>query len=246
MILRYGSYDHALSEAAVVIEKQTLRGEGGTAYGVRERWEISGVLQADSPAELTAAIDALCAAYRQPADEVSLRQSDGQTATAHRLRARDALGGIRVVAPPSFPVGEGGEYSRFRSYRLALEADLPLTDRQSELLVWSELLETSGGGPREVYLELRNGPPQRQLVSQATPYRALQQGRAVGLTGYPPIASPLWPAQEDRPERRIRHQLPRTVGSGPDRAATEYEVTWSYSFHSATPLAGTLLGRIEA
>ena len=245
MILRYGNYDHALAEAAVVIERSTLQSEDGVPYAVRERWLISGVLQAESQLELTEAIAALCAAYAAPAEEVSLRQGDGATLTAHRLRASDTLGGIRVVMPPSFPAGEGAEYSRYRSYRVVLEADVRLHARDAEILAWSESLEFSGGGPREVYLELRNGPPQRQTVSQETPFRVVQQGRAVGLTGYPLIATPLWPAQEDRPERRIRHLLPRTVGHGRDRTATEYEVTWSYSFHSATPLVGTLLGRVD-
>ncbi len=46
MYLKYGSYHHADNEASVAISKDGLFARGGMSYGVRERWTISGRLQA--------------------------------------------------------------------------------------------------------------------------------------------------------------------------------------------------------
>jgi hypothetical protein len=240
MILKYGNYAHALGEATIVIGVQPLFNEQGTRYAERERWEISGFLQASTTTALTAAINAMKAAYALPNQELGLYLGDGHTLSSHYIRPSDTLAGIRVISGPNFPQGRGAEYSTFRSYQIVLEADRPVDesahDPDATLLAWEETLTFTGGGPRFVYLQTLLGLPQKQIVAAATPFRVTQQGRAVGQSLYPPPATPLWPIAEHVDDRKLTRKSPRA--STPAGGPTEYEVTWQYVFESESPLVG--------
>jgi hypothetical protein len=85
-----------------------------------------------------------------------------------------------------------------------------------------------------IYLDTLDGLPQPQLAQQRTTCRARQQGRAVGLAAYPPVAPPIWPQAEMQQERRLIIRSPRRVANN----LTEFAVEWTYVFESATPIAG--------
>lgn len=238
MILTYGNYRHALAETGVSIRRETIYASTGVPLATRERWRIQGVLHADSPQDVTRAIDELTAAYAQPGKDVVLYLPDGVTPSAHVILARHTLGGVRVVRPLEFLQGTGAEYSTFRSYTIELEADLPLQGEANVLVRWEETLSSSGGGPRWVYLATLVGPPVRQQVQESTPYRVTQVGRAVGYRDYPTPAEPIWPGACHHDATVITRRTPRRVGSGSTAADTEFEVTWHYQFESLAPLVG--------
>jgi hypothetical protein len=235
MYLKYGSYQHAANEASVVISKDTVFSEAGTARGLRERWNIQGRLQADDQAALTAAIGALEAAYAVQAQDVGFYVDDGQP-TSHRIESAATLGGVRVISPPSFPQGQGAEYSTFRTYSIVLEAEW--LDTQAGLLSWHESIRFSGGGPQFGHLEPINGQPVKQLLKQATTYRAVQSGEAVGYLAYPVPALPIWPQAEHVNRREIHFDLPRRSGPPGHATYTQFKVRWSYVFEDAGPLLG--------
>lgn len=240
MILKYGSYAHALGEATIVITVTPLFNEQRAHYANRERWEIAGFLQAATPQALTAAINTMQAAYGLPDQSLALYLSDGVTLTSHAISAADTLDGVRVVSGPNFPQGRGAEYSTFRSYQIIVEADRPLAsadpDPYSALLAWEETIVLSGGGQRFVYLQTLYGLPQKQLVAAATPFRATQQGRAIGLFVYPLAPPPIWPAAEHIDQRKVSRKSPRSFDQ--ERGSSEFETTWTYSFESEAPLIG--------
>lgn len=235
MYLKYGTYRHAPGEVSVAISKQGIFSDAGISRGVRERWEIQGRLQAADQSSLSTAIAALVAAYSQQAQDAGF-YFDNDQPTSHVIVSAASNGGVRVIGPPSFPQGKGAEYSTFRTYTIALEAEW--LDPTATLLSWNETLSFDGGGPQVIFLEPINGLPQRQLLKQATTYRAAQSGRAVGYLGYPFPPAPLWPAAEHVDRRQIRYELPDR--SGPIGAATytQFGITWSYSFEDAAPLIG--------
>jgi hypothetical protein len=235
MYLKYGSYQHAAHEVSVTISKQGLFAEGGSSRGWRERWNIQGRLQAGDPAALTAAIDALTAAYGVQAQDVGFFLDSGEP-TSHAIASARTNGGVRVVAPPSFPEGRGAEYSTFRNYTIVLEAEL--LDPSTALLSWTEVLTFKGGGPQFAFLEPINGAPQKQLLKQATTFRATQSGQAVGQFSYPTPAPPIWPAAEHADQRDVRLELPKRHGPPGNPTYTEFKITWSYSFEDAGPLVG--------
>jgi len=235
MYLKYGSYQHAANEASVVISKEGLFSESGAPRGVRERWQIQGRLQAANQASLTAAIEALTNAYAQPAQDVGFYLDDGQP-TSHVLISAATQGGVRIVVPPSFPEGKGAEYSTFRSYVIVLEAET--LDSSVGLLQWIEVIQMRGGGPRFGYLQPVNGLPQKQLLQEATTYRATQSGQAVGQFAYPDPAAPLWPLAEHVDQREIRRELPKRSGLPGNAVYSQYKISWSYSFEDVAPLTG--------
>ncbi len=235
MYLKYGDYRHASGEVAVAITKQGLFSDAGIARGVRERWDLQGRLQAATPAALSEAIEELVAAYSVQGEDVGF-YFDDDTPSTHQITGSATNGGVRVVAPPSFPQGKGAEYSTFRTYTIALEAEL--IDADASLIAWHERLNFTGGGPQFAFLQPINGLPIKQLLKQSTPYRATQSGEAIGQLTYPVPASPLWPSAEHVHLREVHYELPKRMGTGANTTFSEYRVTWSYQFESATPLVG--------
>jgi len=233
MILRYGSFAHDQNECAVVISKRAVFSPRGERMSTRETWHVTGIRHAASQSALTSALAELRNAYSVNGRDVGLYLDDGVTPTDHVLISAAAIGGVRVVAL-DFPRGEGAEYSTFRTYRLILEAEF--ADGSSNLLEYYESLSFEGtGGPRRVFLEVLEGLPQEQIGTQATLSRATQQGRAVGLAGYPIPPPPVWPAAERPDRRRFTLRTPERSGG----QFLRYQVEWSYTFESITPLAGT-------
>ena len=233
MYLRYGPYIHAQNEPAVQIGKRAIFSPRGLRQSVRETWRIVGVLRAASQPALTAAIADLRSAYNVNGYDLGLYLDDQTTLTDHVMTSSAALGGTRVTAL-DFPAGAGAEYSTFRSYSIAVEADFP--DTSNNLLDFSETLSFEGtGGPRVIFLDTLDGLPQPQIAQQRTTTRARQEGRAVGLATYPPVPPPIWPQAEMQPARRLVLRSPRRAAGN----LTEFAVEWSYSFESIAPLAGT-------
>lgn len=240
MYLKYGNYTHQLDEAAVNISRQALLTDAQVPYGYKETWRVTGFLQADTAAQVTTAIRALERAYSVHGQNVSLLMNDG-SASAHAMNSSDSVGGVIIMEPPSFPEGTGAEYSTFRSYAITLEAEFgtdPSGGTPSGIISWEETVTLSGGGPRHVLLELRSGPPQKQLVSEQTVFRATQTGHAVGYLNWPVVPAPIWPAHEDQPARQVSFDNPEETGYGAFAFRKNFPVSWSYQFHSASLLNG--------
>ncbi len=137
---------------------------------------------------------------------------------------------------PVFPKGKGAEYSTFRNYTIVLEAER--LDAGATVVGWHEVLSFQGGGALVAFLEPINGQPQKQLLKQATTYRASQSGEAVGRTSYPAPAVPMWPGSELA--RPARDSLRAAAARGPPGSPfyTQFKVSWNYRFEDAGPLVG--------
>jgi hypothetical protein len=239
MFLKYGTYTHAADECSLVVTRTPRFNEGGQVVSVIEQWQISGFIQAATQAALTTALAALKTAYATNGLDLTLFLNDGVTPTHHAIANADTLGGVRVVSAPSFPMGRGAEYGGFRSYTVALEAEIPVSGYAALLVFFEETLSFSGGGSRFVHLQTLTGNAQKQTVAAATPYRATQEGISVGYAASPSIPGPLWVADEMRDQRRINYRSPKRRGPVGAPAYTEYESTWSYQFESVNALSGS-------
>lgn len=236
MYLSYGSYTHPAGEVTVAIQRTPTFNEGGQLYGYKETWHIQGFLQAVDQRSLTTALNSLKAAYSQQAGDLVLHLDDG-TFTTHALLAVNCIGGTRVVGGPSFPDGKGAEYSTYRNYEITVEGDVPNVD--ANLMAFMEVVTFEGdGGPLTVILQTLTGQPQKQTTAQQTPFRATQQGSAIGHFAYPPIPLPIWPDALIHPRVKPTKKLPKRSGPIGRPTYTEWEVSWSYEFESVTPLVG--------
>lgn len=235
MQLVYGGYSFAVNEAEVQIARTTRRGEGGHPIGYNERWTVTGKLQGATQAAVNGAINALEAAFAVEDRDLSL-YLDGGGLSEHHLDTSDSVGGTRVVEPPSFPEGRGGEFSTWRMFRVVVEADF--LDAFLDVFFWTESLSFWGGGPQDKLWEPLAGLPIRQRVRLFTTYHATQTGNAIGKADYPDPPLPLWPGSEDIPARRIDKGFPKRAGPVGSPEYTEYPISWSYTFHEAVPLVG--------
>lgn len=239
---KYRNYSHAVGEAGIAITRDTKFSADGIEEHVTTRWDYTGVLIAADQATLITEIRALESAYEQHGGEAYIMDD---TNILHSLKSSQAIGGVRVVRKPSFTEFVGAEGQTQRTYNLALEADIitAASDAGSGIVEWEETLSFSGGGPRWVYLPVLNGQPQKQTTHQATTYKAVQSGRAVGLSGYPTVPRPIWPQALHQDQSGSQISSPVKVGSGAAATSRRYPVSWTYVFESTEPLIGTPTAR---
>lgn len=242
--LKYGTYEHNLGEASVSITRQSLLTDSGVPYSWLTTWDIRGTLKGTSQADVGTKINALVNAYATLGGDAKLVFDNGSD-TVHVIDASNTIGGIRLVRPPAFPVGDGAEYSLYRNYSVTLEAEEEISYAggafgASDIIQWQETVEISGdNGPRKAVIEVLNGLPQEQVLTSHSAVYAVQRGSAVGRASYPNPASPLWPAAEQGGERRIVRTSPEAKGPFVIglRSYRMFRIEWSYSFLAATPLA---------
>lgn len=238
--VKYGSYSHAAGEVELVITEDILETDSATPYARLVRWELLGLLMADTPQQIDDAVEALRAAYATNGQDLSLivTGSDGATFTADvSIDSSLAVGGVRVISGPSFPSNRNAAYSTHLPYSITLEAEIPVDDAPTLMRSFSETISFSGGGPKYGILEPTTGLPVRQQLKQNTAFRAEQSGRAVGLYQRPVRPLPLWPAWLVD-SGSYRKQNPRRRGSGASLTYTDYEIEWSYRFESPYLLTG--------
>jgi len=233
MIFVYGNYAHDDGEVELRIQKRPVFNARGFRHGIVETWNIKGVLQADTQAELGAKINALVDAYKHDDKSAGLHLAEGAGSTSHQLPTGTAEGGVRVVAGPSFPVGSGPQYAAGaagRDYTIRLQAFYP--ELLTNLLSYQETISAKGsGGPRFVVLEVLNGPPVKQQVASKTPVSLTQIGNAVGHLSYPVPPPPIWAVS-------LEHEELRSIVKRSKRRSRndfyEYPISWQYTFESPT------------
>lgn len=236
MQLKYRNHEHADDEVGVTMKQETLWSERGRAHATRHTWTIQGQLIGNATqAEITTAIQALEDAYSVDGGDLTLYLSDGTTVSAHRLRSRDTIGGVKIVQRPSFPKGDGAEYAAgcMRTYEIVAQADFPIWSEN--LLAWHQAFSIRGiaGAEKWVLVPTLNGSWQRQTVNARTPMFVIQKGFAVGQFRYPIPAAPLFSAVFEHGEQRlIDKDDPQRIGTD----LTNYRINWQYTFESNTPI----------
>jgi hypothetical protein len=237
--LRYGSYLFPANAVAVATDKRPAFDGRGKPVSRRDTFTMHGWLlpspAAVTPAAAQADLANQCALLEralavQFADLVMTRDDGG---IAFALLNATSIDGVRITSGPNYPTGEGAEFATFRSFSFTAEASYAVAGAASPLVSFQETVTFTGGGPVKDFLQPVNGPPVRQLLLQATPYRATQQGQAVALGGWPTAPGPLWPqALLKNPDLSFASPVFQ-LGRG-----LEYPISWAYVFGSAAPLQG--------
>lgn len=239
MIVKYGGNARADHENWFRFENRFRHNRLGRPQSIINRATIWGVLKADSQSALTTAINQLESDFSEDGGDLIVYLSDGTTPTQHFILNSGTIDGVRVKSinyldrDPRH--GQSGcEYVNRRTYQIVLEAERFDADA-SQILLWEETVIGIGtGGSVFIQKPALTGPPQRQAIQQFSSYGAIQVGRAIGYTGYPIYATPIWPGDEHVEKRRIELGTPKF---GAVRN-TEFPVTWRYEFESARILTG--------
>ena len=235
MFFKYGNYSHEAGEvAATALTKAAVYDSAGNLLGYSHTWQLKGRIHAASASALTAAIQAMEAAYAVQGQDAGF-WLDAATPSAHYMRSADMVGGVKVTKPPSYGDDAPGQYTTYRDYTIELSATTAPPEGSGgggTATQWNETVTFYGGGPVYTWLVCRDAPPQRQLTTMQTTWRASQSGEAVSSMGsYPMPPAPRWPSYCHTERTEIIYHAVRMVGKLP-----QYRTTWKYEFEADVPL----------
>ena len=226
MYLYYNGLWFDANEAEITLSRRRTYNPQNKLQKETHVWNVNGVRQAANQAALTTSINTF-ESYMQDGGDIGLYLDDQTTLTSHYLVSSQSLGGTKIV-DLSYPQGKGAEYSTFRTWSFTLEADFaPKFVGILGPIEFEESLTFEGGLPRKVWLECAVGPPQEQLVSQQTTYRATQTGSAKQISVPPSVPPAIWP------DALISRQISKVTQSG---NGLTFGRSWTYTFESDEPL----------
>lgn len=206
----------------------------GELYAKLLKISIDFRLIGTSPTALDSQITGLETFYAGTQDSFRLLHDNGTTPTAHSWAAGTTFGGFRVSKPPSYLRFQNAEYVAYRTGQIELEALIKLFDDNSRILEFSETLEYEGGGEIYGHLIPNEGLATKQRTREKALWLGTQSGRITHQGEYGAIPRPIFPgALIAKP--KLRAESARRIGS----SLVGYPTSYSYSFESATPLAGT-------
>lgn len=184
--------------------------------------------------EIKTALDSLAAAYANNNFDIALYHDDG-TRSHFYMTSSDSLGGTKVVVRDYPDLVNPCDYANGVGYRIVVEAEYPVNELSP--MVFVETLDFTGNcGPVYTWQTPRSGPPFRELESEQSQQVVRQSGHALGLTGYPLIPDPIWPALELQHLRRITPKGPEAAGA--NLRYRDFGMSWEYTFISGEPLSG--------
>lgn len=240
MLLTYGEYEHPTKTTTPRVESEPLRTNRGQVWAIRQTVTVSGEVNGDSTSDVADAVESLIAAYATDGLDFVWSFTGGEATPEINLISDNCWGGVRVVRRPSFVAGEGGEYSNYRKFELAVQGDV-LISGSSFPVIWeyqNSYSRTGTGGAVHKLVPLKNEPPQKQQVRRFSVVTASQTWRVVGTLQHLPtlIPRPLWPFAEKLDQRVInRDDEPQQVLNG---TGLGFALSGSYQFEHNGPLAG--------
>ena len=217
----YGSFSHEPNEANLVSMSSQVRfGPRNKTLSQTKTVSLFGEIQASSVTAIISRINEIETAYST--NRLDFRYTvDGSL--AHSLLNGGSSSGVTVTSR-SFPRGDGAELATKRSFAITLQATYDVAGADSELVSWTESIETIGtGGPKFEIVDTVNGPVAVYIaVRSIQSYH--QTGMAVGYTTYPDPPGPVNPAGEMLDRRRISRISGRNMGN----QIRFFTTKWSY------------------
>lgn len=237
--IRYGNYVHRVSEGLLKISRQPIENHSGAPMAFVETWQWSGKLYFGdcSVQSGTAAIAAFERAYSLNGKDLVLETIDG-VPTHHALRARDCIGGTKVVGLPEFPEGAGAEAIGYRSYTIAVQGTKPIFNGASLFTEFNETISIEGGGWKTGCREVNFGPGVQQRLRTHSTCFATQSGRAVAYLGNPAVPPPIWPGARVDQFPRLELSSPEVESGGTFSTLTNRNISWSYNYEFPFRLFG--------
>ena len=237
MYVRYANFQHIPHEVNLEnYQRFVIYNQRGRRRSLKHRMTLTGELQYDTQAALSAAIEQFETAYNEDGmGDIGLYQDDG-TLTPHHLINNTSLAGVKIVYI-DFPKGDAAEYATKRSFRLIAEAEY--LDPEDGIVSFSETLSyLSTGGPCFSVHNVARGAPIAIQRCQRTAQHIVQSGHIVGLISYGLTPGPIFPAYEHLDRRQFMPGSPKVYGGS--------LLDWpsSYAFYFTLPSAGSALPSI--
>lgn len=230
-------YRHDDNEVAITaITRQSEQNGGGITSCIKTSWQLEGILQGSTQAELTQKMLILEAAYRNQGFSAVFFDNSGAP-TAHSLGGPASRNGCTTVSGVNWIMRNGAEYSTFRSYSLVIEAESD--NRFVDIWNFSESISRVGNtGPRTVWKHNLNDVPQKQLTWLRTTQRVIQRGQIVGMFRYVAPPPPMWPQAMLNDVEELTYGSPKRFGPIGRPYHREFPTEYAYYFESNVPLFG--------
>lgn len=223
----YRGYAHDENEVTVAVASRTERTVSGlpikrvTTYTIRGR-------KIGTPAQITSQMADLVDAYSYDGGDFVGLDDDGQ-ATYYRLISADTLGGVRVMQIPTIPAAQGADYATKIDYEIILEAQYQLSFGNA-FDDFSETIAIEGGGPLLIVVDVVEGDPIEQIITEKTQYIGRQVGTATSYSPNVQVPRPLFPS------KRVTWKNPAITRFLDNSSQIfRYRYSWDYEFRSATP-----------
>lgn len=230
MIFRYGSYAHDDGECWVENPNpENIVSSDGLLIGVKVRLIIHGRKHAADPTALTAALQAMEAAYFIQGQDASL---DG---TVLAITSASTRNGVVVTQPPAYTGTTPGQYTTYVDYTIALEAEMipqnpqPFFDYNEEITFSPPSFAGTNQG--FVFRQPLEGLPQRQGGGVFT-FQAHQSGEVSGNFWWLEPQIPAWPDHIHWEQSTVKY----TTAKGATKGGFRYRTTWDYNFEAPVPL----------
>lgn len=231
--LVYGDYAFEDNSVWFTITKRELKSQVGRRIGYQEVWNVGGTFKQASQSALTTAIDAFAAGTATNGKNLLFYTDAGSTLSSHVLYNANTMNGVRVVGI-SYPKGNPGiwgsgvEYVTTRSFQITFAAEV--YNPEGEIVVFHQLVrQTATGGPDFEVVEALQGPTQVQNTAQFTKAVVEQVGMAVGVSGYPAPAPPIWPQWLKPSPCVVEFSEPMQFGAVRN---INFPVRWHYRFEA--------------
>lgn len=236
MYFKYGNFQHPNGEVNLVrFTVRPRQGRRGTRRELDYEMHLQGELltqkktKSECQAELHSKIAALNSAYLFEGFDAGLYHDDG-TPTKHFLQTNHPNNVTQNrILYRSFPTGGPEEYATCRTFAVGIGATF--IDAESQIEFFTESITVVGtGGPDIEVVETQYGLEIDQIIPQ-TKQVIIQEGEAVGLSGYPVLVvpGPVLPAFERPKLRRYTTTGGRYRGQG----YTDYTIRWRYVMETA-------------
>lgn len=226
MTVSYGGFSFQTGDPTLAVTKTILESALGDRIGYDERWTLTGELIGTSQSNVTQLINAMQDAFGVNFKNLIVYDNNGSP-SAHALYNSKSFSGVKVKSL-TFP-DEPGQYVVSRKYQLTVEASF--LEKNPGIVSYVETVTVRGGGPRWIYKPALQGPPQRQLLNEQTPYHATQSGQSMGFLDWIPAPAPLWPEALHIDQSSSVRKTP----SFQNNKNVNFPTEWNYVFESATP-----------
>lgn len=221
MQLKYANFLFQPGEAyPAYFGQRRVYGPRGRAQSLVKRVDVRGEILANGQTSINTRVGQILSALALEGGEVVFLKDDGSD-THIKLPAAGARG-IRIVEN-SLTMEEGkAHFATALPFAMAFEAEYAIADGDPYVSYQETITKIGNGGPRTIIQELDYGPPVEQVVATHTPVTIVQQGVAVGASGYPTFPVPLFGS--DAPDESRSYETPEISGY----AATNFAIRWSY------------------
>ena len=244
MIASYNNYRHQIGECDIALSQENVENEAHQVASTIVRLRFQGMLgdkslplaSAPSAAAMDRKFLRLLQAYSVNGKDFLVFLPDGTTRSNLTLKSATAIGGVRVIRPPSIDGLRNAQYTTYLPYTVELEAEYPSAQAGLLLTDFQESITREGGRPIQVWQKPLVGQPILQQVRQRDTFRVRQVGTAVGFLAYPDIrtvAPELWPAFRMDSREPVKHS-PRKRGN----TYTHFRIDWDREYEANRPLLG--------